>query len=178
MKESTSYFSHDFGARNDPKLIEVQMEMGGLGLAIWWCLVEMLWEQDGYLPRNYKSIAFCLRWATEEDVRKVVEDFGLFDMDDTRCWNNSALRRIEKRNSVSQVRRDARSRVNKSQSNENHLSDNCQSDEPQINKYINKQSNSSSSRVRAREREKKKNKFSKFSFSTISKIQTRRSRGS
>lgn len=90
------YFSHDFYARNDPKLIEVQMDMGGLGLGIFWCLVEMLWEQDGYLPRNYKSIAFCLRWATEEDVRKVVEDFGLFDFDGELIWSDSALTRIKK----------------------------------------------------------------------------------
>lgn len=104
MKES-NYFSHDFGARNDPKLINLQMEMGGQGLAIWWCLVEMLWENDGYLPVNYKSIAFNLRWASEEEVRRVVEDFDLFMMNEEKFWNNSALVRIEKRHySINQRR--------------------------------------------------------------------------
>lgn len=105
MKES-NYFSHDFGARNDPKLLELQMEMGGQGLAIWWCLVEMLWENDGYLPLNYKTIAFSLRWASEADVKRVVEDFGLFTQDDEKFWNRSALSRIEKRNSATEAKRE------------------------------------------------------------------------
>ena len=87
MKEGGNYFSHDYGARNDPKLLELQMEMGGQGLAIWWCLVEMLWENEGYLPRNFKSIAFSLHWAQAEEVQKVVEGFGLFEWDDERFWN-------------------------------------------------------------------------------------------
>lgn len=101
------YFSHDFGARNDPKLIKIQMEMGGQGLAIFWCLVEMLWEQDGYLPKDYKSIAFCLRWATEEDVRRVVEDFELFDFDGELIWSNSALARKKKIENMAEQRRAA-----------------------------------------------------------------------
>ena len=52
------YMTHDLGARNDPKLISLQMAMGGQGLAIFWCLVEMLWENDGYLPTDYEAIAF------------------------------------------------------------------------------------------------------------------------
>lgn len=106
MKE-VNFFTHDYGARNDPKLIDVQMDMGGQGLAIWWCLVEMLWEQGGYIPRNYKSLAFCLRWATADEVRHLVEDFGLFELDDERIWNNSALARKELRDARSENRREA-----------------------------------------------------------------------
>lgn len=104
MKEGGNYFSHDYGARNDPKLLELQMEMGGQGLAIWWCLVEMLWENEGYLPKNFKSIAFSLHWAKAEEVQKVVEAFGLFEWDDERFWNNSALGRIEKRKRISEIK--------------------------------------------------------------------------
>lgn len=104
MKEGGNYFSHDYGARNDPKLLELQMEMGGQGLAIWWCLVEMLWENGGYLPKNFKSIAFSLHWATADEVRKVVEGFELFQWDDEKFWNNSALGRIEKRKKISESR--------------------------------------------------------------------------
>lgn len=107
MKEGGNYFSHDYGARNDPKLLELQMEMGGQGLAIWWCLVEMLWENEGYLPKNFKSIAFSLHWAKAEEVQKVVEAFGLFEWDDERFWNNSALGRIEKRKKISETRRES-----------------------------------------------------------------------
>jgi len=88
------YITHDFGARNDPKLIELQMEMGGQGLAIFWCLVEMLWENDGEIPANFKSIAFALRWCKPAEVEKVVNNFGLFQVRDGRITSSSATARI------------------------------------------------------------------------------------
>ena len=103
MKDSP-YLTHDIGARNDPKLIDVQMEMGGQGLAIWWCLVEMLWENDGYLPMNFKSIAFNLRWATPEEVEKVICNFGLFENDGERFWSRSGLERITHKQEVSKTK--------------------------------------------------------------------------
>ena len=88
------YITHDFGARNDPKLIDLQMEMGGQGLAIFWCLVEMLWENDGAIPANYKSIAFALRWCKPAEVEKVVNNFGLFQTEDGKITSSSATSRI------------------------------------------------------------------------------------
>ena len=105
MKDN--YFSHDFGARNDPKLIEVQMDLGGVGLGIYWCLVEMLWEQEGFLPRNYRALAFCLRWAEEEDIRRVVEDYGLFGHDEEKFWSESLLNRKALRDAGSEAKKAA-----------------------------------------------------------------------
>lgn len=88
------YITHDLGARNDPKLLNLQMRMGGAGLAIFWCLVEMLWENDGYLPTDYEAIAFSLRWAKASDVKRVVNEFELFIVEEDRFWSRSALERI------------------------------------------------------------------------------------
>lgn len=88
------YITHDLGARNDPKLLMLQMEMGGQGLAIFWCLVEMLWENDGRLPLDPRPIAFSLRWATADEVGRVIRDFGLFENDGEQFWSRSALERI------------------------------------------------------------------------------------
>ena len=88
------YIPHDLGARNDPKLLNLQMRMGGAGLAIFWCLVEMLWENDGYLPTDYEAIAFSLRWARASDVKRVVNEFELFIVEADRFWSRSALERI------------------------------------------------------------------------------------
>lgn len=98
------YIMHDLGARNDPKLISLQMAMGGQGLAIFWCLVEMLYEQDGYLPTDYVPIAYSLRWATPEEVQKVVEDFRLFKVEGGRFWSVSALERIGFKRSQAEAR--------------------------------------------------------------------------
>lgn len=105
------YITHDMGARNDVKLLRLQMSMGGQGLAIFWCLVEMLWEAEGYLDADYEAIAFNLRWAKPEEVEKVVKDFGLFQEDGQRFWSRSALERIgakkEKIQATSEARRNA-----------------------------------------------------------------------
>ena len=103
MKDSP-YLTHDIGARNDPKLVKVQMEMGGQGLGIYWCLVEMLWENDGYLPFDSATLAFSLRWASPEDVQKVLTKFGLFENDGEKVWSPSALGRINHKKKVSEIK--------------------------------------------------------------------------
>ena len=100
------YITHDLGARNDPKLLNLQMRMGGAGLAIFWCLVEMLWENDGYLPTDYEAIAFSLRWAKPEEVEKVVTGFELFIVDGDRFWSKSALERINQKKDRIQAQRE------------------------------------------------------------------------
>jgi len=88
------YITHDFGARNDPKLMDLQMDMAGQGLGIFWCLVEMLWENGGSIPANYRSIAFALRWCTADEVEKVVTGYGLFEVTDGMISSHSATVRI------------------------------------------------------------------------------------
>ncbi|MBQ3812866.1 MAG: DUF4373 domain-containing protein [Bacteroidales bacterium] len=103
MKDSP-YLTHDIGARNDPKIIELTMEMRGQGKAIWWDLVEMLWENDGYLPMNFKSLAYGLRYCTPEEVEQVVTRFDLFENDGVRFWSRSALERINHKKKVSEIK--------------------------------------------------------------------------
>ena len=67
------WFHHDFNARNDPKLLEVNMEVGTHGIAIFWMVVEMLYENDGYLSeRELKTLIFTFH-LNKEDVNKVLE---------------------------------------------------------------------------------------------------------
>lgn len=105
------FLTHDIGARNDPKLMELQMDMGGQGLGIFWCLVEMLWENGGSIPANYKSIAFALRWCKPAEVEKVVAGYGLFQVEDGNITSRSASERIrvkrEKSESLSASRSNA-----------------------------------------------------------------------
>ena len=95
------------GARNDPKLIRLQMEMKGQGLAIWWCIVEMLWENGGYLPYDPRTIAFTLRWAKPNEVERVLNDFDLFSNDGMQFWSKSALDRLEAYQARSEAARNA-----------------------------------------------------------------------
>jgi hypothetical protein len=92
MKD-TFYFSHDYNARHDPKLVTLQMEYGLSGLGLFWCLVEMLFEQGGYLPTEYERIAFELR-TDANAVRWIVNESGLFQISDNNFYSNSVLERL------------------------------------------------------------------------------------
>lgn len=103
----TFYFSHDFGARNDPKLISLQMELGHEGKGIFWDLIEILYEQDGYiLESELKSIAFALHTKYER-ITDVLTKYDLFVNEDGKYWSESVLRRLELRYSKSEKARNS-----------------------------------------------------------------------
>jgi hypothetical protein len=98
MKE---YFSHDHNARNDRKMVRLAMAHGVSGIGIYWCIVEMLYEEQGRLMRTEcERIAFELRVQCDL-VESVIADFGLFDMDANAFWSASVDRRIEAQIQVS-----------------------------------------------------------------------------
>lgn len=91
------YFSHDYSARNDPKLVKVLMKLGQAGKGVYWDLVEMLFEQSGYLMLSEcSSYAFALH-TDEQCITSLINDFDLFQNDGTRFWSDSVLRRISER---------------------------------------------------------------------------------
>lgn len=101
MDNIRNYLMHTIGARNSARLTRLQMDMGGLGFAIYWYLIEMLHESNGYLPLDYNMLAYTIRWADAEEIKKVILDFDLFKNDGNRFWSEAALRRIEHRQHVS-----------------------------------------------------------------------------
>lgn len=106
MKE-TYYFQHDYNARQDPKMQEMMVEHGISAVGVYWCVVEMLYEQGGKLSlRTFKCIAYALH-VDVSLVASVVNDFGLFQNDGECFWSDSANRRLQKRADVSEARRKA-----------------------------------------------------------------------
>lgn len=106
MKEAY-FFSHDYNARQDPKMQEVLMDLGVAGLGIYWCVIEQLYEQGGSLPlSSIKAIAFTLH-ANIEDVRNLVENYGLFENDGTEFWSPRVSRQIDGRKKLTEKRAEA-----------------------------------------------------------------------
>ena len=95
MKESY-YFPHDYHARHDIKLELLTSELKMEGVGIYWCLIEMLYEEKGYIPISYyERITNVLR--TEYDkLKRVIEGFDLFKNDGVKFWSESVIRRINK----------------------------------------------------------------------------------
>ena len=89
------YFSHDTKARSDSKLVSLAMRQGMEGLGVYWCIVEMLYENDGKIMRTEcERIAYELR--THSDcINSVIYEHELFQWDDLYFWSNSVLNRLK-----------------------------------------------------------------------------------
>jgi bacterioferritin (cytochrome b1) len=101
MSKETFYFKHDYNARHDRKLVNVIMKHGMIGIGVYWCVVEMLYEEGGYLPLNkqeYERISFELR-VDVEIVEVVINNFGLFSIStDTKLFfSDTVLERLQER---------------------------------------------------------------------------------
>jgi len=93
MKNSY-YFPHDYHARHDPKLERLRMELGPVGDGIYWDLVEMLYEEGGYLSlKHILAIAKAIN-TTEELVLKVVKESELFIVNNGKFYSESLLERL------------------------------------------------------------------------------------
>lgn len=105
--KKTYYFQHDYNARNDPKLQAVMIKYGLAGIGAFWCIVEMLYEQDGTLPiTSISSIAYTLH-ADEEMLKNIVCKMDLFECNKKFFWSRSVRKRLGIINEISDIRRKA-----------------------------------------------------------------------
>jgi hypothetical protein len=126
MKE-TFYFSHDYNARQDPKIKKLIMAQGFESYGLFWAIVEDLYNNANALPTDYDSIAFDLRTSAQR-IESIVNDFDLFVVKDGFFGSASAERRLNERNQRSlKARESALSRWNKSERNANALQTQCDS---------------------------------------------------
>lgn len=122
MAVESYFFSHDYNSRNDPKISNLRMKEGMEGVGIYWCIVEELYEEGGFvLLSECERIAYDLRVKVEK-VKRVVINYLLFRNDGTKFWSESCLRRIEARNVKSgKARESALERWNKHKQDANAL---------------------------------------------------------
>lgn len=101
MKE---YFSHDYVSREDEKIKRLLYAHNMTGYGIYWALVEMLYQNEGYCLFECDRIAFDLH--TQSDViESVICDFELFKIDGNKFYSESVLRRLSLRSEKSEKAR-------------------------------------------------------------------------
>lgn len=122
MATESYYFSHDYSARSDKNMVRLLQKEGIGGVGVFWCVVEMLYEEGGRLMlSDCESIAFALR-TKEQIVKRVVINYQLFKNDGTYFWSESALRRMEARQAKSdKARESAKERWNRAKHDANAL---------------------------------------------------------
>lgn len=95
--KETYYFSHDYDSRQDPKIKRLINKHGAEGYGIFWGIVEMLYQQGGYLLiDDCDCIANDMRTDCER-INSILFDFGLFKRKDKRFWSDSVLKRLKLR---------------------------------------------------------------------------------
>lgn len=105
--KDTFFFPHDFGARNDPKLLSLMETHGVAGIGVFWCIIEQIYEQGGMLPlSSCKSIAFALH-VDGGVVEDVVLNHGLFQNDGETFWSESVNNRLDRRKDIAEKRKAA-----------------------------------------------------------------------
>lgn len=100
-------FQHEYEARNTPGIQLIMRKHGMGGVGVYWCIVEILFENGGRMDvSSCQGIAFELH-VTLELVKSIVFDFGLFEWDESRqsFWNTRIIEEVERKRRVSDARK-------------------------------------------------------------------------
>ncbi len=101
MREK-NYFSHDYHSRDH--LRDVRKDWGLAGYGFYWCLVEILHEQGGYVKESeIESIAFDLR-AEEAMAHDIVYKYGMFQVKKGKIYSSRVIENLQKREELSKKR--------------------------------------------------------------------------
>lgn len=88
------YFPHDCNARYDQKLVAVRAVHGMKGYGIYFGLIEMLREANGYqIPSKINLLAFDLQ-EDEKDIKDILENYDLFKTNGTVFWSETLNQRM------------------------------------------------------------------------------------
>lgn len=106
MAKQTFYFSHDYNARNDEKILELRSEFGAEGYGIFWMLVETMAENENSGIKASLLGGLSLGFGVAKDrlnlvIAKCLE-LKLFHEDDGYYFSNRLLSHKEYRKTLSQ----------------------------------------------------------------------------
>lgn len=97
MKNNTNYFSHDYNASNDFKILLMRNKLGIKGYGMYWFLIERLAEAGGKLPTEMIPIYAQQMDVEEREVHNLVNDFKLFEFAENQFFSERLLRHLELR---------------------------------------------------------------------------------
>jgi len=129
------YFPHDYCARLS--LRGIRKDFGLEGLGFYWCFVEMLHEEGGYIKEDdLENIAYDLQ-VKPELVLAVTHNYDLFTVKKGKISSDRVLRNIKKRAEISAARKQAASARWKEEDKPNAQQIKMEEVEPEINEEEN-----------------------------------------
>lgn len=106
MKEAY-FFRHDYNPTNDPKIICLLGNYGGLGYGVFWRITELLNEEETHKLqfKNYIFEAIAKQMlANAKQIEAIIRsciEYELFDTDNEYFWSNRVIRDVEWRKEIS-----------------------------------------------------------------------------
>ena len=87
MKNKSYYFSHDYNAANDTKVLFLRHQLGMEGYGIYWFIIERLADAGGKLPLELIPVLAMQMQSTDIKVKGVIMQFDLFRIDEGEFWS-------------------------------------------------------------------------------------------
>lgn len=102
-----SYFKHSSDSRNKGNIMQLRLKYGMAGYGLYCCLLELLIDYgEGKCFRDYSSLAneLCVE---EGMVKSVIEDFGLFVLEENFFYCREIMNEVISKNKISRSRAEA-----------------------------------------------------------------------
>ena len=85
------YFSHDYTASDDVKMLYLRQSLGMEGVGIFWYVIERLAQAGGYLPIKIIPVLSMQMQVTEPKVQAVITGYELFEIKEDNFCSNRLL---------------------------------------------------------------------------------------
>jgi hypothetical protein len=96
-----TFFNHDSSARNDYRIIKLRANLGYEGYGIFWAVLELLFTEENKICTNqYDILAYGIQCDADK-LKRVIEDFDLFVIEDGCFYSSRLNNQIDEINSKS-----------------------------------------------------------------------------
>lgn len=108
IKKYANYFSHDYRATSDTKIIKMASKWKSQGIGLYWTIVENLHDEPNENRNTIEMMVIRGTFETPETVTNFItdciEDYKLFYMDGERLCSERVNRNLEKMVTISELR--------------------------------------------------------------------------
>jgi len=100
MNNKSYYFSHDYTASEDTKMLFLRQSLGMEGIGCYWFIIERLAQAGGSLPLKIIPVLSMQMQVTETKVQGVIHNFELFEISENDFFSRRLLQTIDLRKTL------------------------------------------------------------------------------
>lgn len=97
MQQKSLYFSHDYTASDDVKMLFLRQSLGMEGVGIFWYIIERLAQAGGRLPIKIIPVLSMQMNTTESKVQVVINNYELFVIEDQDFFSRRLIESLDLR---------------------------------------------------------------------------------